>query len=316
MSGDSVSKKVIQMRKKMPSSLEKRVLVKNRHCCCICQSDGYGKDVLVHHIDGKNSHNVESNLAVLCLIHASQADAGLLKGKLGSGKKLKPEAVRQYKKMWEKKIELGLQHRKEILPTREKKQFELLYKFEIRRTKNLMLSFKDGDKRIKEAFGYFDQLVIEEFISGLDIRSILLDAYSDIALFTMDNIELPKRLAKSLWGLVLHLVGPGMVHITAKDKKIFSECLGIFETIGEWAGEYNGGIPVLRAVCQQIFEFARIAYWYDLVYEKKRLFIVFGKIHKSCLNFEPSSPSNKAKKEIIARQTVVRKYWDKSKRLF
>lgn len=108
------------MRKKLSPSLERRVLVKNRHCCCICQNDGYGREVLVHHIDGNNSNNVESNLAVLCFIHASQADACLTKGKLGSGKKLKPDAVKQYKKIWERKTELGLQHRKENLPIREK----------------------------------------------------------------------------------------------------------------------------------------------------------------------------------------------------
>jgi hypothetical protein len=303
------------MRRKLPSSLERRVLVKNRHCCCICQNDGYGKDVLVHHIDGNNSNNIESNLAVLCLIHASQADAGLKKGKLGSGKKLKPEAVRQYKKMWERKIELGLQHRKEILPMRDKRQLELMYKFEIRKTKNLILSLKDRDKRIKEAFDYFDQLVLEEFISGTNIRKVLLDAYSDIAMFTIDTVEMPKRLAKSLWGLVLQLVGPSMVRINANDKKIFSGCLRIFEIIGEWAGEYNGGIPVLRAVCQQIYEFARIANWYDLVSEKRKIFVLFGKIHKACASFKPSGPIHKAKKEIIGRQTVVRKYWDKAKRL-
>lgn len=303
------------MRKKLRPTLERHVLVKNRHCCCICQGDGYGKDVLVHHIDGNNSNNIESNLAVLCLVHASQADAGLKSGKLGSGKKLKPDFIRQYKKIWEKKIELGVQHRKEILPMRDKRQLELLYKFEIRKTKNLILSLKDRDGRIKEAFDYFDQLVLEEFISGINIRKVLLDAYSDIALFTMNAIEMPKRLAKSLWGLVLQLVGPSMVPITAKDKRIFSECLRIFETIGEWAGEYNGGVPVLRAVCQQIFEFARIANWYDLASEKKRLFALFGKIHKGCARFKPSGPARKVKKEISARQTVVRKYWDKAKRL-
>jgi hypothetical protein len=315
MAGGSAQKKVTMMRRKLPSSRERHVLVKNRHCCCICQGDGYGKDVLVHHIDGNNSNNVESNLAVLCLVHASQADAGLKKGKLGSGKKLKPDFVRQYKKIWEKKIELGLQHRKEILPMRDKRQLELLYKFEIRKTKNLILSLKDRDGRIKEAFDYFDQLVLEEFISGIDIRKVLLDAYSDIALFTIDAIEMPKRLAKSLWGLLLHLVGPDKVPISSKDKKIFSECLKIFETIGEWAGEYNGGIPVLKAVCQQIYEFAEIAKWYNLVSEKKNLFAVFGKIHKACASFEPPSSASKAKKEIDARQTVVRKYWDKAKRL-
>jgi hypothetical protein len=211
------------MRQKLPLSLERRVIVKNKNCCCICQGDGYGKEVLIHHIDGNNSNNVESNLAVLCLVHASMADAGLRQGKLGAGKKLKPDSVKQYKKMWERKIGFERQHRRETLPLKTKKQLEILYKFEINKTKNLVLSLSDRDKRVKEAFDYFDQLVIEEFISGLNIRGILVDAYSDLSVQTIDTRVLPQRLAKSLWGLLLHLVGPEYVSITAKDKKILLE---------------------------------------------------------------------------------------------
>jgi hypothetical protein len=304
-----------RMRQKLPASIERRILVENKHCCCICQNDGYGKDVLVHHIDGNNSNNVESNLAVLCLVHASQADAGLTKGKLGSGKKLKPDFVRQYKKAWEKRIELGLQHRKEVLSIRDKRQLELLYKFEICKTKNLILSLKDRDPRIKEAFDYFDQLVIEEFVSGVNIRAILLDAYSDLAIRTITDVKTPIRLAKSLWQLLIHLVGSDMVPITVKDKKIFSECIKISETLGKFAGEFDGGVPVLREVCKELYEFAEIATWYKLLAEKKKIFKIFSRIHKACGSFEPSSPNRKAKKEIDARQTVVRKYWDKTKQL-
>ena len=49
---------------------------------------------------------VAANLAVLCLVHASAADAGLKKGKLGSGKKLKPDEVREFKKIWEKERDI------------------------------------------------------------------------------------------------------------------------------------------------------------------------------------------------------------------
>jgi hypothetical protein len=106
-----------------------------------------------------------------------------------------------------------------------------------------------------------------------------------------------------------------MVRMTSKDKKIYSGCLNIFETLGEFAGEFGGGIPVLRAVCQKMYEFAEIAEWYNLVSEKKKLFAVFGKIHKACERFEPPGSARKAKKEINARQAEVRKYWDKAKRL-
>lgn len=303
------------MRQKLPPSLERHVLVNNRHCCCVCQGDGYGKEVLIHHIDGNNSNNIESNLAVLCLVHASMADAGLRQGKLGAGKKFKPDSVRQYKGIWQRKIKLEQQHRRETIPLRAKNQLEILYKFEIHKTKNLILALQDSDKRIKEAFDYFDQLVIEEFISGINIRGILLDAYFDLAVQTIDGITLPQRLSKSLWGLLLHLVGPDKVRITAKDKKIFSECLRIFETLGEFAGEFGGGTPVLKAVCKEIYEFAEIASWYKLAPERKRALSVFRKIHSTCASFEPAGAARNAKKEINDRQAVVRKYWDKAKRI-
>jgi hypothetical protein len=234
---------------------------------------------------------------------------------LGTGKKLKPDAVKQYKKIWQRKNELEQQHRKETLPLRAKKQLEILYKFEIRKTKNLILSFKDRDKRVKEAFDYFDQLVIEEFISGVDIRTMLVDIYSDIAILTIDNITIPSRLAKSLRELILCLVGPDKVPMATKDKKIFSECLGIFETLGTFAGEFGGGIPVLKAVCNEMYEFAQISSWYKLISEKKKLLSVFSKIHKACTEFKPTGTTRKVKKKITARQAVVRKYWDKAKRI-
>ena len=303
------------MRPKIPPSLERRVLVSNKHCCCICQGDGYGKEVLIHHIDGNNSNNVESNLAVLCLVHASMADAGLKKGKLGSGKKLKPDSVKQYKSIWQRKTNLEQQHRREVISLKAKNQLEILYKFEIHKTKNFILALKDKDKRIKESFDYYDQLVIEEFISGINIRSILLDAYSDLAVQSIDSVIVPQKLAKSLWGLFLHLVGPDKVSITAKDKKIFSECLKIFETLGEFAGEFGGGTPVLKTVCKELYEFAEIASWYKLTKERKRIFSVFRKIHNACARFKPPGATGNPKKEIDSRQAVVRKYWDNAKRI-
>lgn len=90
-------------RKKLNSSTEQCILIKNRHCCCICQEMGIDKEVIIHHIDGNNRNNVISNLAVLCLVHASKADAGLHKGKLGSGRKLTPKYVLKYKDIWEKR---------------------------------------------------------------------------------------------------------------------------------------------------------------------------------------------------------------------
>jgi len=93
------------MRVKIPPKIEIEILIKNKRCCCICKIDGLTKKVHIHHIDGDSSNNDFSNLAVLCFEHHSDADAGLILGKYGSGRKLKPEEVRSHKALWEDRNE-------------------------------------------------------------------------------------------------------------------------------------------------------------------------------------------------------------------
>jgi len=212
------------MRKKLPSSLERRVLVRNRNCCCICQNDGYGKEVLIHHIDGNNSNNAESNLAVLCLIHASQADASLKKGKLGAGKKLKPGFVRQYKKIWERKIELELQHRKKA-----QRRPDMGTRRELKRLKREALA---ATRRRPEDMAMFEQKVIEidllNNISSKDKVSTFLELGQEVALnsdrgtvILTEQIlwqlvssygtsrELLNHIAEALWDIGLNAVEYG-----------------------------------------------------------------------------------------------------------
>lgn len=79
-------------RTPIPTSVQNKVLVSNRHACCVCQKDG----VQLHHIDGDPSNNDISNLAALCLDHHDRAT---MIGALT--KKLTPTQVRHYKQTWE-----------------------------------------------------------------------------------------------------------------------------------------------------------------------------------------------------------------------
>lgn len=294
------------MRKKLPLSTERQILIRNRHCCCICQSGGLGQEPVIHHIDGNNSNNEPANLAVLCLVHASMADAGLKKGKLGSGKKLKPEEVREYKKIWERKIELESKYQKHLIPTIRKRELEILYRFEIGKTKNEILSLKDDDKRVKEKFNYLDELVIEEFRSGLKIRRILLNAYSDLAYFCFGDIQRPKRLATSLWGLFLHLIGPDYVKMHDDDKKIFLTSLSVFDTLGDFVAEFNDK-SVLRKVCNEIFNLYEIATWYKFKKGRNKIPTILSGIRKSCSKFE----NGKGKRQLIGERKEREKIVDK-----
>jgi hypothetical protein len=80
------------MRTAIPDSLRTTVLLANRHACCICQRI----DVQIHHIDGNNSNNEQTNLAVLCLSHHDKATAPP-----SLTARLKPSEISAYKQSWE-----------------------------------------------------------------------------------------------------------------------------------------------------------------------------------------------------------------------
>lgn len=76
----------------LPPSQRSRLLIANRHACCVCGRGG----VQIHHINGDPSDNADDNLAVLCLEHhdKSTAPAGL-------SAKLRGEEIATYKRNWE-----------------------------------------------------------------------------------------------------------------------------------------------------------------------------------------------------------------------
>lgn len=291
----------------LPVKLQRQILVKNKHCCCICQQDGYGKEVIIHHIDGNNNHNIITNLAVLCIIHASMADAGLNKGKLGSGKKLSQDEVKEFKRIWEIKIEEEGRIQRDRVPVNKRKELETFYLFEIHNTKNKILSYKDTDIRIEEAFEYLDQLVLEELLSGIKLRKILLDAYSDMTLQSIQSNNLSKRLAKSLWGLFLHLVGPHYVKIGEEDKKLFSKSIKSLTNLGEWTTEFSSKESTLEEVCSIIHDFAEIASWYQLKNGERRIIKILSNMLKSCEEFKKESKSQRIIKERQTRKVIIDK---------
>jgi len=303
------------MRKKLPQPSEKRILVMNKHCCCICENDGMFKEVVIHHIDGNNSNNEMENLAVLCLQHASLADAGLQKGKLGSWKKLTPSEVREYKKHWETKVGIEKKFERRQFPLYQKKHFEILYEFEIAKIKNEILSLSDNDKRLKEKFDYLDQLVIEEFISGLEIRKLLLGAYWDIALQTIDRNRVPKMLSKVILGLFKHLIGPHEVKIDARDKRLILKSMEPLGTLGSFSAEFNPDLRVLSNACTAFYELSEIAKWYNLKGVNEKIVKELIKIRKDCSKYESEKKSVWIKNERLKRVNIVKRIIKKVKLL-
>jgi len=83
----------------MRQSCEYPILADNRHICCICHKNG--KDVQLHHIDGKPSNNSPENLCVLCLdCHGKVERKPTMARQITSGE------LRIYKNNWEKHCRL------------------------------------------------------------------------------------------------------------------------------------------------------------------------------------------------------------------
>ena len=79
-------------RPAIPAEIQSRLLLANRHACCVCQKPR----VQIHHIDGNHANNTLSNLAALCVDHHDMASM-----QIGLTKKLRPSEVKTYKKDWE-----------------------------------------------------------------------------------------------------------------------------------------------------------------------------------------------------------------------
>lgn len=158
-------------------------------------------------------------------------------------------------------------------------------------------------------------MVLEEFSSGLKLRRILLDAYSDMTFQSIQSNNLTKRLAKSLWGLFLHLVGPHYVKINDEDKKLFKDSLDSLETIGEWSAEFSSKESTLDEVCSIIHDFSEIASWYDLVIEKKRTIRILSKMTKACDEFEKESKSQHNIKARQRKKEIIEKTKEKIKKI-
>lgn len=80
------------VRTVVPDATRTKVLLANRHACCVCQRI----DVQIHHIDGDASNHEEGNLAVLCLPHHDKATAPR-----SLTARLKASEVTAYKHAWE-----------------------------------------------------------------------------------------------------------------------------------------------------------------------------------------------------------------------
>lgn len=308
----------MQKRVKIPHKTEVKVLVTNKHTCCICRDFKSSENVQIHHMDGNRNNNDLKNLAVLCKNHHEMADIGLNKGKIGVTKKYTPDEIRRYKKDWERKVENEIKVERRVIPARERKMLETLYKFEISKRKNEILSLPRKQQQTrKDNYEFLQQLVVEEFITGLRLRPILLKAFGEIAIQSGGDNYISLPLIEAIRGVFLHLIGPEDVKIDADDKKLLLESLNELETIGSYGASISDDKEsrVLREVCSTIYELAEISSWYkfsDFLTKSRR---ELNKIRKHCFEYEPIQKSNNKERLIKKRIKIVEDTIQSIKRL-
>jgi len=307
-------------RVKIPHKTEVKVLVKNKHICCVCRELRSSQEVQIHHINGNPSNNIQDNLAVLCVYHHNLANIGLKKGEIGSGKKITPDEVKKYKSDWERRVESEINVKRKIIPSYRRKQLEVLYEFEISKRKNEILALLQKEEQArKDNYEFLQQLVVEEFVSGLRLRPVLLKAFSDIAFQSIGQSYIALPLVDAIRGLFLHLIGPPDVKINSEDKKLLLQSLDQLQTLGMYGAEFSedSRSKLLRKVCDTVYELAEICSWYhfsDFLTKSRK---VLNSIKKDCPKLEPVQKRKYKEKLIKGRVKIVEdtiKFIEKLKR--
>lgn len=227
--------------------LKLRVLMKNKRACCICHAPE--KPVQLHHIDGDRSHTVEANLAVLCLAHHDQATTGLKKGQVGLGVKLTPSKVRAHKIAWEETVASEHAVSRKTTPLKKRKQLEFLFEFELIKAKNEILTARRQDA-IKARLDYLTEFLIEEIVSGIPYRKLILEAFSGMATRAAgtDRVSLP--LVSSLPNLHLHLAGPDEVRMRSADRNAMLQSADVLDTVGFFGVLFSRNPKLVRQTCR------------------------------------------------------------------
>jgi len=262
----------MENRPSVPQKIADGLMFANDHTCCICREKG--KHIQTHHIDGNSSNNIPSNLAVLCLGCHSRVT-----GDEGLGRRYTQGEIVKYKKTWELLVRERLIGKR--IP-REKRRKGLSY-FEI--TACEIVSMEDGDPRVREKLETMYHLNTTTGCTD----EILGCLFYVVLMSSMKNKQTSCLLAKFIYQLFWHLVGPDAVSVGKQEIKRLENGIGLLGTIGEFNGEFSKDIEVIQAVCDNLYDMFEIAVWYDL--EKIGVSVVnkLRKTKESCLlKFEDS----------------------------
>jgi len=254
-------------RLSIPQNIADKIMFSNDHTCCICRIKG--KHVQIHHIDGDNSNNNMGNLAILCLECHSKVTSNQ-----GFGRSYTGGEVKRYKRTWEFIV------RKTLIGKEERKKASLKEGISFfDQTASEILAMNDRDPRIGEKL---------ETLANLNIivgcTDEILDAFFHLAVMSsITQKQTATMLARHIYELFPHLVGPDMVPINAKDKRRLEQGVKLLGTIGQFNGEFSKDIEVVRASCDNLFNMYEIAVLYNLEKIGKLIDSELQEIKSACL---------------------------------
>jgi hypothetical protein len=293
------------MRNKIPKTKEAEILFLNRHACCICHDKN--RDVQIHHIDGNNSNNNISNLAIMCLDCHSKVT-----GKRGLGKRYSELEVKRYKQEWEtvvkKEFRLPLLTKSKEVPKIEKQ----LFIYEIKRMIYQMISADDFKK------DYFDKgfetLWNISLLEDIQKETIEQLQYA-FSLTAISQTNKPIALANALPQFFNYLVGPREIKLRKSDEKNILEAVETIEFCHNMSVEQNKKYKILKSFKTCLSDFIQISIRYKnpKIFRKAITIINEIKISSATLYHKNDHKIPKLNKEIQVLYSDIKKELKRTK---
>lgn len=260
-----MKKKMKKIRIKIPQPTVDRLMFNADHTCCICKQKG--RAIQINHIDGDPSNNDYDNLIVLCLEHHETVSR---KSRMGKGYSV--GELKSYKRHWEYEVRKNRGFIPEDRPKR--KPLSPIEEIVVE-----VLSIPDGDKRACEKL---DKLY--EIYLWLGYKKEIFDALGHLSLIAgLRYTKLSVKLADIIYQLNWHFVDPKNVPIEENEVRRIRNSIEHLETIGQFAGEFNRKVSVIKAVCRNLQNFHYFAILYQKRDIEQKVVSALHSVKKACL---------------------------------
>lgn len=255
-------------RRQIPAALADDVLFLTDHTCCICRTKG--KDVHLHHIDGKSSNNTPDNLATVCLDCHSKVTGGR-----GLGRIHGPGEVRRYKRSWEK----------QVLDTRLVHRPAIRYKKELISQIDLIvcdvLARRRDSARVKELLDLLWEIHL--WRGGPEVDDKIVEGLSHLAVMSgLSSSSLASMVAEKLWEMCFHFVGPKDVPMDSQDERFVLKCLDALSTLASFNCEFGHGGRATEKIAEQLQHFFEVGLWYSRRRIANAVLKAYGGALKAC----------------------------------